>query len=117
MPRPATNPACWGFQFTWESEPFGVPLGACHVVDVPFVFGVTETQAGMYFTGGGEAARTLSGQVMDAWGAFARGHAPDWPRWGDGRQVRQFGPGEQTVALLDATGEQLWADIIPQPQG
>ncbi len=109
------NPACWGFQFTWPSAPFGVPLGACHVVDIPFVFGVTDTPAGVYFTGGGDDARALSEQVMNVWGRFAHGDAPDWPAWKEGRQVQQFGPGDSLVSLLDAQGEALWEAIIPVP--
>ena len=108
------NPECWGFQFTWQSEPFGLPLGACHVVDVPFVFGVTDTPAGIYFTGGGDAAKALSRQVQDAWGAFAHGDGPGWQGWTSGRQVRQLGPGEEMVALLDEAGEVLWEPIIPK---
>lgn len=110
------NADCWGFQFTWQSEPFGLPLGACHVVDVPFVFGVTDTPAGIYFTGGGDAARTLSRQVQTAWGDFAHGKAPGWHGWSAGRKVRQFGPGEVMAALLDKDAETLWESIIPAPQ-
>ena len=110
------NADCWGFQFTWQSEPFGLPLGACHVVDVPFVFGVTDTPAGIYFTGGGDAARTLSRQVQTAWGDFAHGKAPGWQGWSAGRKVRQFGPGEEMAALLDKDAETLWESIIPAPQ-
>jgi len=110
------NADCWGFQFTWQSEPFGLPLGACHVVDVPFVFGVTDTPAGIYFTGGGDAARTLSRQVQTAWGDFAHGKAPGWHGWSAGRKVRQFGPCEVMAALLDKDAETLWESIIPAPQ-
>lgn len=109
------NDACWGFQFTWPSAPFGVPLGACHVVDIPFVFGVTDTPAGLYFTGGGEQARALSVEVQNVWGGFARGESPEWQPWGEQRQARQFGPGEPVVGLLDEAGEMLWRDIIPEP--
>ena len=107
------NAQCWGFQFTWQSEPFGIPLGACHVVDVPFVFGVTDTPAGMYFTGGTDEARALSRKVQGAWGAFARGDSPGWDGWRNDRQVCQLGPGEPRAALLDEAGEQLWQAIIP----
>ncbi len=109
------NKACWGFQFTWPSAPFGVPLGACHVVDIPFVFGVTDTPAGLYFTGGGDEAKALSGEVMRVWGQFAHGTEPDWPRWQEARQVKQFGPGDPLAPLLDGEGEALWERIIPVP--
>ena len=104
-----------GFQFTWTSQQFGVPMGACHVIDVPFVFGVTDTPAGMFFTGGGEPARALAAEVQKVWGDFAHGRAVQGPAWKDTRRVRQFGPGDAEAALLDADGEALWADIIPVP--
>ena len=104
-----------GFQFTWTSQQFGVPMGACHVIDVPFVFGVTDTPAGMFFTGGGEPARELAGEVQKVWGDFAHGRTVQGPAWKGTRRVRQFGPGEAESALLDADGEALWADIIPVP--
>ena len=104
-----------GFQFTWTSQQFGVPMGACHVIDVPFVFGVTDPPAGMFFTGGGEPARVLAAEVQAGWGDFAHGRAVQGPAWKDTRRVRQFGPGDAEAALLDADGEALWADIIPVP--
>lgn len=112
----AHNEDCWGFQFTWPSEPFGTPLGACHGVDIPFVFGITDSPAGQYFTGGGDAARQLSEQVQQAWGAFAHGHPAPWATWrAAGRHVQQFGPGEPMAPLLDNAGELLWETLIPVP--
>ena len=70
----------------------------------------------IYFTGGGDAARTLSRQVQTAWGDFAHGKAPGWQGWSAGRKVRQFGPGEEMAALLDMDAETLWEPIIPAPQ-
>ena len=87
-----------GFQFTWASQQFGVPMGACHVIDVPFVFGVTDTPAGMFFTGGGEPARALAAEVHKVWGDFAHGRAVQGPAWKDTRRVRQFGPGAAEAA-------------------
>lgn len=107
------NSDTWGFQFTWQSKPFGLDLGACHVVDIPFVFGVTDTPAGLYFTGGGEAAAALSATVQNAWGQFAHGATPGWPCWGESRQAVQFGPGEPFAPLLDNDAERLWEAIIP----
>ena len=105
----------YGYQFTWPSDQFGVPMGACHVVDVPFVFGVTDTVPGQFFTGGTDQARALSERVRGDWGAFARGEAPSGPAWVEGRRVVQYGPGDATAALFQADDEALWADIIPRP--
>lgn len=102
----------WGFRFDWEIDAFGVPLGACHVTDVPFVFGLTQTPAGQVFTGGGEHAAALSEQVMSHWGQFAHGRDPGWEAWGGQRLARVFGGHDQSAPLLDVDGELLWSGII-----
>jgi para-nitrobenzyl esterase len=51
-------------------------LGACHAVDLVFVFGLVDRPGGQLFTGGGPEAQLLSERVMDAWAAFARSGDP-----------------------------------------
>ena len=102
----------WGFRFSHEIDAFGVPLGACHVTDVPLVFGLTDTPAGQLFTGGGPAAAALSQQVMDAWGRFARDGDADWQRWPEQRLARTFGPGPVLAPLVSAQTEQFWQPIL-----
>lgn len=104
-----------GFQFTWEIEAFGVPLGACHVVDVPFVFGLVDTPVGQLFTGGGAQAQALSGRVRDVWGAFARGEEPDWPEWHVERTLECFGRERQRLPLHDEGLESFWREVIADP--
>ncbi|MBZ2187771.1 carboxylesterase family protein [Alcanivorax sp. JB21] len=114
----AAGGSAWGFEFTWEVSAFGVPLGACHVSDVPFVFGITDTPVGQLFTGGGEAAAALSQAVQTIWGGFAAGKAPGWADWASSGQVRLLGresgmadyPGWQNTAL-----PALWDEIIDSP--
>jgi para-nitrobenzyl esterase len=65
-------------------------LKSCHVMEVPFVFGITDRPTGQFFTGGGEGARRLSSQVRAAWSAFARGEVPaaeGWPEWRPYREL------------------------------
>ena len=114
----AAGGTAWGFEFTWEVSAFGVPLGACHVSDVPFVFGITDTPVGQLFTGGGEAAADLARTVQTIWGRFAAGGAPAWADWASSGEARQLGrdvgmasyPGWQNDAL-----SALWDEIIPCP--
>ncbi|MDF1629909.1 MAG: carboxylesterase family protein [Alcanivoracaceae bacterium] len=108
----AAQGSCWGFCFTHEVEAFGVPLGACHVMDVPLVFGLTDTPAGALFTGGGEVAAKLSGEVMNAWGQFAHQGRADWQSWPEQRQARTFGPGAELAPLLSDEMEQFWKAIF-----
>ena len=73
----------WQYLFDWPCA-FNRRLKSCHVMEVPFVFGVTDKPAGQFFTGGGEEAEQLSRQVRQAWSSFANGKAPmaeGWPEW------------------------------------
>ena len=61
-------------------------LGACHAVELPFVFGTLDAPGMAAFSGSGPDAERLSGVVMDTWAAFARSGdpanaaIPRWPR-------------------------------------
>ncbi len=71
------------YLFDWPCA-WNPRLGSCHVMEIPFVFGITDRPTGQFFTGGGEAAARLSRQVRAAWSAFARTgqpFSPDWPDW------------------------------------
>lgn len=73
----------WHYLFDWPCA-WNRRLRSCHVMEVPFVFGITSLPSGQFFTGGGEAAAALSAQVREAWSAFARGASPvaaGWPDW------------------------------------
>lgn len=73
----------WHYLFDWPCA-WNRRLKSCHVMEVPFVFGITDQPTGLFFTGGGEGAARLSRQVRAAWSAFARGEspaAPGWPAW------------------------------------
>ena len=101
-----------GFQFTHEVNAFGVPLGACHVVDVPLVFNLVDTPVGQLFTGGDETAMELAREVSGIWGAFAHGEPPPWPDWSTDAAARCFGPGDFTT-FPDPSLEDLWERAIP----
>ena len=59
----------WHYLFDWPCA-WNRRLRSCHVMEVPFVFGITGQPTGQFFTGGGEAAARLSGQVRTAWASF-----------------------------------------------
>jgi len=76
----------YGYEFAWRSPALRGALGACHAVELPFVFGTLDAPGMDRFSGSGPDAERLSAAVMDAWIAFARAgdphHAgiPLWPR-------------------------------------
>jgi para-nitrobenzyl esterase len=71
--------ATYTYLFEWGSPAMGGWLGACHGLEIAFVFGVQGRAPFAEFTGGGPAADALSEQMMDAWTAFARTGNPSTP--------------------------------------
>jgi para-nitrobenzyl esterase len=81
------------YRFDWASPLLGGALGACHGLEVPFVFGRTGAPGIASLVGDGEAARALSERMMDAWVAFARSGDPScaslgpWPAYDAARRT------------------------------
>jgi len=99
------------YLFTWESPMMGGALGACHAIELPFVFGQVEAEGAELFVGGGPDAIRLSEQTMDAWLGFARAGDPAhaglpggrWPAYEpERRATMRLGP--ETICD-DAPGE------------
>lgn len=93
------------YRFDWPSPFADGALGACHGLELPFVFGtVAEPLVGM-FAGTGPAALELSDQMQRAWVAFATESDPSheligsWPRYEPaGRRTLVFGAAPLVVA-------------------
>jgi para-nitrobenzyl esterase len=81
------------YLYGWRAPGFGGLLGACHAVELPFVFGALDMPGAEVFAGAGPEPRRLADRTMDAWLAFARagapGHAglPAWPRYETSRRA------------------------------
>ncbi|MEX2208825.1 MAG: carboxylesterase/lipase family protein [Myxococcota bacterium] len=81
------QPRTYQYFFTWSSPARRGTLGACHALELPFVFGTLDAPTMDRFAGKGPDAEALSARMMDAWIAFARksepGHAqlPAWPAY------------------------------------
>jgi para-nitrobenzyl esterase len=77
----------YNYLFTWKSPVMGGVLGACHALDIGFVFGNHDDT----FCGTGPDADRLSRCMQDAWLAFAHTGDPGcesigkWPPYGDRR--------------------------------
>ena len=68
------------YRFDWETPILGGRLRSMHSLEVPFVFHNIERARNMI--GPGESPVTLSGQMCEAWMAFARTGSPNTPRSG-----------------------------------
>jgi para-nitrobenzyl esterase len=104
----------WVYLFEYRSPMLDGWLGACHVLEIPFVFGLQGTEDLKSLTGSGPPADTLSTEMMAAWVGFAhtgelpwQRHDPDdRPTWVFGERSRlEFAPREaERKAVAAALG-------------
>ena len=93
----------------------GGALGACHALELPFVFGTLRNPGLDKFAGSGPQANRLSEQMMDAWLAFARTGdpntegGPQWPTYdGSRRATMVFGSDTHLEDAPYDEERQLW---------
>jgi para-nitrobenzyl esterase len=115
----AGQPDVYAYQFLWGAGglkdsvirvPFGLLLGACHAMEIDFVFGTEKTSLGPYaFIPKNRAGRVmLSESMMDYWAQFARTGNPNregsglplWQPWSNAK-------GAPKTILLDADLENI----------
>ncbi|MDP6980063.1 MAG: carboxylesterase/lipase family protein [Myxococcota bacterium] len=80
----AHQPATRKYYFTYPSPARRGRLGACHALELPFVFGTFDAPTMDRFAGTGPEVKRLSLAMMDAWVAFARSGDPNSeaiPQW------------------------------------
>lgn len=99
------------YEFTWKSRARGGVLGACHALEVPFVFDTLGADGSEWITGP-EAPRELATEMHSAWVGFITEGDPGWePYMPQRRSVRMFGSPSSTAA--DPGGERrvLWQGL------
>jgi para-nitrobenzyl esterase len=110
----------YAYRFDWRSQLLGGVLGACHALELGFVFGTyNEKMAGAFF-GTGAKADALSSAMMESWIAFARSGDPSnaltgaWPRYdAAARATMTLGNGDPDVTNApDDDRRKAW-DAIP----
>ncbi|MCX3064317.1 carboxylesterase/lipase family protein [Streptomyces beihaiensis] len=81
------------YEFAWRSPRFDGDLGACHGLELPFVFDRLD-DAGNKLLTGADAPADLARAVHGAWVAFASGGDPGWAAYDAG--------GRRTTMVFDA---------------
>ena len=113
----ANDSAAYNYLFTWRSPAMGGMLGACHALELGFVFGTIESSNSRDFSGSGPAVDALENAIQESWLAFARNGDPAndtigaWPRYGDRRATMILG---EKCAVENAPYEeerQAWTAI------
>ncbi len=102
--------ASFNYVFTWKCAVPG--LGACHALDVGFIFGATYKE----FHGAGDAVNRLTEQMQDAWIAFAKSGNPGtpalpWPAYGKNRETMIFGENSHVEAAPYEVERAAWDGV------
>ncbi|HEX3515929.1 MAG TPA: carboxylesterase family protein, partial [Trebonia sp.] len=109
--RAAAGAGSHVYEFAWRPPTYGGRLGACHTLEVPFVFDTLDDPWGIELRGP-DAPRALADQMHAAWVRFVSSGDPGWPAYGDTRAVRQLGLGSWLVCDPGAYRRQAWEGVI-----
>jgi len=108
------NQSAYNYLFTWKSPILDGILGACHALDLGFLFGTYDDS----FCGSGPAADTLARNIQDAWLAFAHTGDPScesigtWPPYGERRETMMLGEECHTEEAPYEEERRAW-DFLP----
>ncbi len=99
------------YEFAWRPPTFGGRLGACHTLEVPFVFDTLGDPWGRRLRGD-SAPQSLADEVHGAWVRFVVSGDPGWAAYGRDRVVRRLDL--ESRSEPDRTSERLpaWAGVI-----
>ncbi len=122
----AHQPSTWLYEFTWASPAMDGALGACHALEIPFVFGTLEEAPVAAFTGSGPEAQALSRTMQDAWLTFAHdgrpraAALPDWRPYDAARRATQQLGRECPLVEVPGEAERLFweayrSGVAPAP--
>ncbi|MBE1526355.1 para-nitrobenzyl esterase [Sphingopyxis sp. OAS728] len=84
----------WMYEFDWRSPACDGELGACHGIEMPFVFKTLPSVTGPRGLAGMDPPQALADRVHELWAGFAKGRAMPWPEFGAYRMVYQVTRGE-----------------------
>ncbi len=104
----------WQYRFDWRTPAMGGALGACHALEIPFVFDIV-TDKRLEMMVGPVAPERLARDMHESWVSFARHGSPrsgsyEWPAVeGERRPVLCFG--DETVLHEDplARSRKVWS--------
>jgi para-nitrobenzyl esterase len=94
----------YDYAFDWRSPLFGGAFGACHALELAYVFGTHKTPKADTFFGSGPEADALAAAMMAAWAGFARSGTPRapegvaWPQWSPSQPVAMVFGGDSRPA-------------------
>ena len=108
--RLANGADTYVYEFGWPSPQFGGRLGACHALEIAFVFDNLDDPAGRPLAGSAPP-QALADEMHRAWVGFVKTGAPGWPAYGSQRAVRTFAAASETVIDPRAGQRMAWDGV------
>jgi para-nitrobenzyl esterase len=99
------------YEFAWRSQILGDTLGACHALELPFVFDTLKMKDGQALTGDG-APQSLADSMHGAWVQFIDDGDPGWPKYEiDSRATARFDHSLEVVTDPRPEERAAWAGV------
>lgn len=73
------------YEFAWRSSAYDSQLGACHGLELPFVFDTLSTVSGPRGLAGGNPPQDLAKRINKIWADFAKTGELPWPAYDEQR--------------------------------
>jgi len=105
------------YLFTYRSTSTYKNYGSCHVMEIPFVFGVIDYPDVIVFTGRDSHREALMNQIQNAWVNFAHTGDPSqpglaWPRYDEKtRSTMELGATSRIVNDPYSAERSVWSDL------
>jgi para-nitrobenzyl esterase len=101
----------WVYEFAWPTPLLGGALGACHALEIPFVFDTLQTEGSEWLVGA-EPPQGLADAMHGAWVAFIRDGNPGWDRYTTADRATMVFSTESAI-VKDPHGDerQLWEGL------
>jgi para-nitrobenzyl esterase len=110
----------WCYRFEWKPPLAPNRVGACHALELAFVFGTLRSLGLRPLFGASSAALALSDRIQSAWLAFARSGDPNvegagaWPIYRpDTGRVALLGGSAPTDGAMDSALRGFWDELCP----
>jgi para-nitrobenzyl esterase len=105
------QPNTFVYLFTHESPARRGALGACHALEMPFVFGTLDAPTQDRFTGSGPEVELLSANMMQAWIEFAKTGNPSHEGIGD---WAPYDAGPRPTMIFDKASRMVDAPFLSE---
>lgn len=104
----ALHPRAHVYEFAWSSGAFDGRLGACHAMELPFVFDALDDVEVAPMLGG-PAPQKLATEMHAAWVLFAKTGDPGWPPYSTEQRISMRFDTTNRLTLDDRADERtLW---------